>query len=176
MRHRKTWTAILRNMKGVVMAVTEDQIEAIQRRLGAVEDELAIIRLVASYGPLVDSGSPGLAPALFAAEGVYDVSYGRMTGPEAFSALLQSPEHQGAIATGIAHVMGLPWVRLDGDRAVAVNCTQLYLRDGEGYRIFRVAHNVWKLERQKDGWKIIERVNRLIGDGDEARALLEAAI
>ncbi|WP_394658517.1 nuclear transport factor 2 family protein [uncultured Novosphingobium sp.] len=152
------------------------RLDALEKRLGAVEDELAVIRLVASYGPLVDSGSPDLAPDLFAEDGVYDVSYGRMTGPAAFSELLKHSEHLDAIKGGIAHVMGLPWVRIDGDHAIAVNCTQLYLRRDDGYAIFRVAQNVWKLERRPQGWKIIERTNRLIGDGDDARAMLEAAI
>lgn len=152
------------------------RLDALEKRLGIAEDELAIIRLVASYGPLVDSGSPDLAPDLLAEDGVYDVSYGRMTGPAAFSALLKDPEHLNAVKSGIAHVMGLPWVRVDGDRAVAINCTQIYLRKDGEYAIFRIAQNVWKLERRPQGWKIIERTNRLIGEGDDARALLEAAI
>lgn len=163
-------------MEGMQMTELAKRLEAIEKRLGKAEDELAIIRLVASYGPLVDSGSPSLAPDLFAEDGVYDVSYGRMSGPAAFSALLSHPEHLVAINNGIAHVMGLPWVRVEGDSAVAINCTQLYLRKDDGYAIFRVAQNVWKLERQAQGWKIIERTNRLIGDGDDARALLEAAV
>jgi hypothetical protein len=158
------------------MADTEDRISALERRLGIVEDELEIIRLVASYGPLVDTGDPHLAPALMAPDGVYDVSYGRMVGRDAFSALLSSDEHRAAIRNGIAHVMGLPWVRVSGDRAVAINATQLYLKDGEGFTVFRVAQNVWNLTRTTEGWTIVERVNRLIGPGDEARALLEKAV
>ncbi len=159
------------------MSSLEQRMDTLEARTRAAEDELAIIRLVASYGPLVDCGRDDLAPALFAADGVYDVSYGRMTGPDAFADLLRGPDHQGMLARGIAHVMGLPWVRVDGDAAVAINCTQLYLRDGDGFTVFRVAQNTWKLARTPDGgWAIRERINRLIGDDGEARDLLLNAI
>lgn len=154
----------------------ERRLDALESRLKATEDELAIIRLVASYGPLVDCGSTDLAPALFAENGVYDVSYGRMSGPDAFSQLLKGAEHQRLLESGIAHVMGLPWVRVEHDNAVAINSTQLYLKDEQGYSIFRVAQNLWKLSRTAEGWKVVERINRLIGNDGEARALLHGAI
>jgi hypothetical protein len=154
----------------------EERLAALERRLNAAEDELAIIRLVASYGPLVDCGHTQLAPALFTAEGVYDVSYGRMVGHAPFSEMLQGTDHQQVVRDGIAHVMGLPWVRVTGDSAIAVNSTQLYRRDGEGYSIFRVAQNEWKLARTPQGWKITERKNRLIGPDGEAVGLLKQAV
>jgi hypothetical protein len=158
------------------MSGTEARLAALERRLEAAEDELAIIRLVASYGPLVDCGDTQLAPALFTAEGVYDVSYGRMVGHGPFSAMLQGKEHQQFLKDGIAHVMGLPWVRVTGDLAIAINATQLYRRDGDGYSIFRVAQNEWKLARTPEGWKITERTNRLIGPDGAAVSLLKQAV
>ena len=156
------------------MAGIEDRLEQIERRLAAAEDELAIIRLVASYGPLVDTGRTDLAPQLIAKDGIYDVLNARL-GRDEFSTMLSQDEHQELVRDGIAHVMGLPWVRIDGDRATAVNCTQLYHKTVNGYQVFRVAQNVWNLVRTKEGWKIQERFNRLIGEGDDARALLESA-
>lgn len=155
----------------------EHRLLAIEKRMRAAEDELAIIRLIASYGPLIDCGSMERGPALFASDGVYDLSYGRTTGPDAFANLLRGPEHHALLAQGVAHVMGLPWVRVNGDDAIATNTTQLFLREPDGYSIFRVAQNVWKLKRQDDGqWLIAERFNRLIGEDNEARDLLVAAI
>jgi hypothetical protein len=158
------------------MSGTEERLAAIERRLNSAEDELAIIRLVASYGPLVDCGNTQQAPALFTAEGVYDVSYGRIVGHGPFSEMLRGEQHQQFVKDGIAHVMGLPWVRVTGDRAIAVNSTQLYLRNGEGYSIFRVAQNEWKLARTPQGWRVTERTNRLIGPDGEAVGLLKQAI
>ncbi|HEY6868378.1 MAG TPA: nuclear transport factor 2 family protein [Novosphingobium sp.] len=158
------------------MTSIEQRLAALEARTRAAEDELAIIRLVASYGPLVDTGRDDLAPALFTADGVYDVSHGRLAGPEAFAQLLRHQEHHDTLRQGIAHIMGLPWVRVEGDHAVATNCTTLFLREGDGYRTFRVAQNVWKLVRTPDGWKISERTNRLIGSDGEAPALLASAV
>lgn len=159
------------------MADLEKRVAKLEAGLRAAEDELAIIRLVASYGPLIDCGSLELGPALFDTDGVYDLSYGRTTGPAEFTALLKTDAHQDLLKQGVAHVMGLPWVRVTGDTAVAINSTQLFLREEEGYSIFRVAHNVWKLARLADGsWAIKERINRLIGEGDETRDLLLPAI
>ncbi len=156
------------------MTDTPDRLEALERRLAALEDELAVIRLVASYGPQVDSGRPDLAPRLMADNGIYDVMGVRMTTAQ-FEEMLSGGEHQGVVREGIAHVMGLPWVRVEGDKATAVNCTQLYHKVDDGYEVFRVAQNLWHCERIGGQWKIVERFNRLIGEGDEARALLERA-
>ena len=159
------------------MTDTDRRLTALETRLQAAEDEIAIIRLVASYGPLVDSGSVDHAPALFAPNGVYDINIGRMTGPRAIADMLGGAGHQDLLTKGIAHVMGLPWVRLDGDTAVAVNCTRLYMCDAAGYSLFRVAQNVWKLQRQTDRtWAVVERTNRLIGDDHAARDLLHNAL
>lgn len=152
-----------------------NRLETLERRVTALEDEVAILRLVASYGPLVDTGKTDLAPELFTESGVYDVSYGHLN-VQAFQELLAGNEHQTVVREGIAHVMGLPYIRIDGDKALVINATQLYKRDGDGYTIFRIAQNVWKLVRTTQGWKIQERVNRLIGNNDEARALLESAV
>lgn len=154
----------------------QPSIEDLAARLAAVEDELAIIRLVASYGPLVDTGDPQAPAHIIATDGVYDVGGGmRLEGREAFTQMLSGSDHQDIVAGGIVHAMGLPWVRVDGDKAIATNTTQLFQRDGDGYSIFRVAQNVWHLERGPDGWQIRERYNRLIGPDGEAVNLLRNA-
>lgn len=159
------------------MTDTDQRLTALETRLQAAEDEIAIIRIVASYGPMVDSGSVDHAPALFAPHGVYDSNDARLNGPRAIADMLGERGHQDLLAKGIAHVMGLPWVRLNGDTAVAVNCSRLYMCEAAGYSLFRVAQNVWKLQRQTDGtWTVVERTNRLIGDNHESRDLLHNAL
>lgn len=154
----------------------EERLAALEARMAAAEDELAIIRLIAGYGPMVDCGLPGPATALFVADGVYDIDLGRMDGARAFHDMLAEPTSQARVAQGIAHVMGLPMVTLDGDRATAVNPTFVFMREGEGYGIWRVAQNVWELAKIGGVWKIVHRTNRLVDDGGEARALLERAV
>lgn len=159
------------------MVELADRIAMLEERLLAAEDELAIIRLIASYGPLIDSGSTDRGPALFDTEGVYDVNFGRMTGPDEFSELLRGAGHQRLIGQGVVHAMGLPWVRVNGNEAIAINCTQMFIKEGGGYPTLRAAHNVWKLAKSPDGgWMIRERTNRLIGEDGKARNLLLASI
>lgn len=159
------------------MTDLEHRMAALEARLQAAEDELAIICLVAIYGGLVDSGSTELAPQLSGAKGIYDLSYGCVAGAEGVAGLLRMKDHQELLAAGVAHVIGLPWVRVCGDEATAINSTQLFQRDGEGYSIFRVDHNVWKLKRKDDsGWTISERINRLIGPDGQSIDLLEQSV
>jgi hypothetical protein len=46
----------------------------------ALEDELAIHKVIACYGPAVDAGDGAGATAVFTDDGVYDVDVGRMEG------------------------------------------------------------------------------------------------
>ena len=153
----------------------EDRIAALESRLATMADELAIIRILASYGPKVDCGLPGPATRLFGPGAVFDSDLGLLEGNQAYHDMLADPVSQGRVETGIGHVMGLPVVTLDGDRATAVNPTMVFTRDGEGYKVWRVAQNVWEFERIGGEWKIVRRTNRLVGSDDLARALLEGA-
>lgn len=158
------------------MSASEVTIAALAERLQKVEDELAIIRLIASYGPLVDCGSVEDAPGLFTDFAAYDVDGGAMLGAQAIASMLAGDLHQSCLRSGIAHAMGLPWVQLDVDAAIATNTTQVFLRDGETFRPWRVAQNVWRLERSGGRWRVTGRTNRLIGDNGEAIRILDEAV
>lgn len=153
-----------------------DRIETLERRLASAEDELAVIRVLASYGPLVDTGLAEAAPGLFADDGVYDTDLGPMHGARAIAELFAGEVHQKMVARGIGHVVGLPMVTVDGDRATAVCPAFVFLCRREGYGIWRVSQNVWELKRIDGGWKVVYRTNRLVDGSGEARALLERAI
>jgi SnoaL-like domain len=60
--------------------MSDDRLDRLERRLTALEDERDIARLIASYGPLVDSGEAERVAALWAVDGVYDVEDWLMTG------------------------------------------------------------------------------------------------
>ena len=51
----------------------EARLAALEQRLRRVEDELAIGRLMASYGPLVVAGDADAVAGLWAEDGEYDV-------------------------------------------------------------------------------------------------------
>ena len=61
--------------------MTEQRLAELEARLRRIEDERAIERMIASYGPLVDAGEADAVAAMWAPDGVYDVENWLMTGP-----------------------------------------------------------------------------------------------
>ena len=127
-----------------------------------------ITQVIAAYGPAVDSGDAEAAAALFTEAGWYEVVGGRLEGRQAIADMVRGDAHQGLLQRGVAHVMGLPSITVDGHRAVAVNHTTVYL---EG-RVWRVAANRWELAHTAEGWRISGRTNRLLDGSAASRDLL----
>lgn len=157
------------------MTVTD--YDALAARLQAVEDRLAIIQLLASYGPAVDSGDAEATAGIWTADGVYDSYPAPMHGHDDLVAMVGSDLHQGLINGGCAHLIGMPQVEVHGDTAVATGYSMLCVRDEatDGFRVWRVSANRWELTRTPTGWRTTNRVNRLLDGSAQARALLGAA-
>ena len=155
----------------------DDLVAALERRLRRVEDELAILRVLSTYGPAVDSGASDAAAALWTEDGVYDVGgVARPRGRDELSALWEGDQHQGFVARGSAHLTAAPVVTLDGDLATAVGYSVVCLRDGDGYEVWRIAANRWRLTRTPEGWRIVERYNRVLDGTAEPRSVLREAL
>ena len=103
--------------------------------------------------------------------------------------MLKTPGHQAAIAGGLAHFCGLPYVEIDGDTATVVSYLQILTPHpnaephevpnhgtSRGFRIHRVGANRWDLVRTTDGWKIKRRTLRPLDGSEPARELLRHAI
>ena len=162
---------------------------ALEDRLRAVEDKLAIYHLIASHPPAADTGTESYYVNAFAEDGVIDLGTKTATGNDKIGAVVKTPEHQAAIAGGLCHFAGLPRVTLHGDTAVAISYLQVILPDrkaepvelsghgiSSGYRIHRLGVNRWDLKRTKDGWKVTRRAYRMLDGTEDARALLRGAI
>ena len=153
--------------------MTEDRLAALESRLARVEDELAITRLIASYGPLVDAGDADAVAALWAENGSYDVEGWEMRSRADVRAMVLSPQHQGLIAAGCTHFLGPVVVSVDGDTAVAVCESLLVVQHRERFHVARAGANRFELARHAGGWEIVHRTTRAL-DGDAgARDLLE---
>jgi hypothetical protein len=148
--------------------VNDDILERLQR----LEDERAIARLIASYGPLVDSGSADDAAELWALDGSYDVEGWTMGSRADVRAMVSSSSHQKLVAGGCCHFLGPAVVTVTGDTAVAVCESLVLIRDGEGYRVWRAAANHFALERIDGGWQIAKRKSRVLDGNPEAHSLL----
>lgn len=153
----------------------EDRLAALEARLQRVEDELAITRLVASYGPLVDAGAADEVADLWAEDGEYDVEGWHMRSRADVREMVRSDGHQHLIGGGCAHFLGPAHVRLDGDDAVAV-CESLLVRHRDGaFSVRRAGANHFRLRREPDGWRVAHRTTRALDGSADARALLVGA-
>ena len=163
----------------------------LEHRLRAIEDRLEIYNLIASHPPSADTGAKAYAEAVYTEDGVFDRGPGltSTTGNKAMGALLASPDHQAAIAGGLAHFTGLPHVTINGDEAVVISYLQILAprKTGEpievpnhgasrGYHIHRVVTNRWELTRTPNGWKIKRRTLRLVDGSEPSREILRGAL
>ena len=160
------------------MATTEDRIALLETELNKLKDCEAIRQLLARYGPLADSADTDArrraAGELFAEDGVYDLAEDwQGSGPKAIGELLNNPDHLDLIGHGSAHVMGLPYIVLDGDQASALSYSRVYRHRNGVFNVWRVSINYWQCVRVGGQWKVQRRSNRLLDGSADARALLE---
>jgi hypothetical protein len=169
-----------------------ERLEALEGRLQSLEDQVALYQLMSAYGPLVDSGDADATADLWIEDGVYDWGAGPRTqdgdvsvkegsaggayGRAAIAQMVRGPYHQAIIDGGAGHVTGLPHIVLSGDTAVAISYSRLYRRDGDNFRVWRVAANRWAFVRTAEGWRVKTRINRVLDGGEEARTLLRTGI
>ena len=173
------------------MSDTEARLAALEKRVHELEDQVALYQLMSAYGPLVDSGDAEATAALWTEDGVYDWGGGPkpVAGPPvkegpagaaysqaAIADMVRGPYHQEIIHGGSGHVIGLPHVVLDGDTAVATSYSRLYRREGDNFRVWRVGANKWEFVRTPEGWRVKNRVNRVLNGDEEPRQLLRSGI
>jgi uncharacterized protein (TIGR02246 family) len=156
--------------------MTRDSLETFNQRLRVLEDREAIRDLIASYGPLADTGDARAIAALWIDDGVYDVvGFAQARGHAAIAALIEGPVHQALLADGCAHVLGPVAVTLQGDRAMARGHSVVFRNGTNGFEAHRVSANRWTLVRtaggEYGGWRVAHRANALL-DGDAAARIL----
>jgi hypothetical protein len=154
----------------------EQRLAALEARVHLLEDENALHRLMTSYGPAVDSGSADEAGALWTTDGTYETDGGPgvMEGSAGVAAMVRGRGHQ-SLLPNCAHQVGPGVVKVDGDRAEATTYSRVYLRDGDSFRVWRVAVNEWHFVRTGAGWRVQRRINRRLGH-PESTALLRHAL
>jgi hypothetical protein len=157
------------------MADTDDRLAVLERRIALLEDQIAIYQLMAAYGPAADSGSTRQATSLWAEDGVYDLHSRVMIGRDEIAQELEGEWHQGLIAQGSGHIVSMPHVVIEGDRAVATCHSRLYRREGDAYRVISCSANRWEFARGAHGWQVTRRTSRRLDGSKESHALLAQA-
>lgn len=152
--------------------MVEDRLAALEKRLQQLEDTQEITQLIASYGPLVDSGSADEVGAIWEQDGVYDVDEGHFDGREQIIAMVNSTAHHRWIDGGCAHFLGPAHVSTSGDEAVAVCHSLMVVRTDGKFRLRRATAHHWQLRRGADGWQVAVRTSRVLDGRSESPALL----
>ena len=144
-----------------------ERFTAIERRLRALEDQVAIYQIVCGYGYAVDGLNGDAVGALYAPEGVYAIAdTGTISGRKAIAAITALPAHLDLVRNGCAHMSTLPHVVIDGDRASATCHTLVVTKGEDGFFVLRLSASRLELSRDaRDGWRIDQRQNYLL-DGD----------
>ena len=154
----------------------EATVRSLEKRVGELEDQLAVYNLMFSYGPAADSGSAQAAAHLWTADGVYDVGdLAAMTGHTELQNMYEGATHQALIKRGSIHLTASPVVAISGDSAVATCYSLVFTHEDGAYKIWRMSSNRWEMVRESGRWRIKRRSNRLLNGSEQARALLASA-
>lgn len=156
--------------------MTDDRLAELETRLKRIEDERAIERMIASYGPLVDAGEADAAAKLWAVDGAYDVEGWPMRSRAEVAAMVASDAHQGLLGRGCAHYLGPAVATVHGDEAIAVCESLVVVRRGDGYVVWRAAANHFRLNRIDGRWQIVDRTTRTLDGRAESRVLLSDGV
>jgi len=151
-------------------------VRALEERVQRLEDQVALYRLISSYGLSVDSGTGEVTAGLWTEDGVYDFDSSRLHGRAEIEGMVRSEGHQSLIRNGAAHVLALPLVTIDGDTAVATGYSRVYRREGDGFGVWRVSANRWEFVRGPGGWQATSRVNHMLDGSETARAILRRGV
>ena len=149
-----------------------DRLDRLERRVRELEDEAAIGRLIAGYGPLADSSQGDALRGMWVEEGgSYELQGYHFTSAD-MAQTVASELHHRFVSRGCAHTLGPARIWLRGDTAVALNYSVVFVYDGGRWVAERVAANRWNLTRTADGWRVRRRVNRVLDGGPEGVAIL----
>ncbi|HEX7819545.1 MAG TPA: nuclear transport factor 2 family protein [Sphingobium sp.] len=148
--------------------------QSVEARLLALEDRQAIYQLICGYGYSVDGCNTASVGNCYVDDGVYAVGdLPSFVGREAIEAITRDPGHLGLVAAGCAHLSSLPFVVIEGDRAVATCHTMVPMHGEKGFFIGRLSASRIEVARQPDGsWKIVHRQNYMLDGKPEGPALL----
>lgn len=155
----------------------EARLAAMEARLRKAEDQLEILNLLNTYGPLVDSATAQPAGELWVEGGGYSFTLPeggdkRLVAPDEIAGMYGWPGHLDLVKTGCAHLTATPKISVKGDEAEAVGYSVVILREEDRWFLWRAAVNHWTLRRTDAGWRIVERYNRALNGSEESLATM----
>ncbi|RIA45486.1 SnoaL-like protein [Hephaestia caeni] len=145
----------------------------LEKRLRSIEDRLEIYQLVTGYGYAVDGLNAEAVGNCYMGDGVYALGDDRAyRGRDHIAGITGEEQHLGYVAGGCAHISTVPYIVVEGDRAVATCHTMVARHRGDGFYIARLSASRLELARDEGAkWRIAHRQNYLL-DGDPAAPAL----
>jgi hypothetical protein len=156
-------------------------------------DLLQITNLLAGSAMSSDVSSESFQLRLYAEDAVMDrsASLPNYLGRVEIAAIMREPDHVDFVDRGLLHLAAQPYIRVDGDSAVACGYLQVVRTDpdakppenGEGAYVstgpslWMVTANEWRFERIDGSWLMVARIIRdaLSAEGrDLIRGVLES--
>jgi hypothetical protein len=152
--------------------VTKYKLADIETRLRKVEDQLEIIQLISRYGIATDSANWPALEQVWAKDAAYRIAdIGNFEGHEGLQKLVSGDYGQELVKFGCAHVASIPYIVVDGDKAVATN-HGILLRHLDGkFFVERITATRWEFERVDGRWLAKLRLNEILKENERARAL-----
>ena len=139
-----------------------------------LEDRQAIYQTICGYGYAMDGCNAPEVGSFYTEDGVYAVAdVGAFEGREAVEAITRRPTHLALVAAGCAHMSTVPYVVIEGDRAIATCHTMVARHGDDGFFVGRLSASRIQLSRQADGtWQIAHRQNYMLDGNPQGSAML----
>ncbi|MDO6415265.1 nuclear transport factor 2 family protein [Sphingomonas sp. BIUV-7] len=149
-------------------------------------DLMVIQNLLAGSAWSADVGETAFQTNLYAEDAVMDLGgeRGAVRGRAAVVGMIVNDGHKSARADGMTHVAAQPFIRISGDKAVAVGYIQIIVTDPASPErslagspaahpliTVRMTANRWEFARREGRWQITRRTIRA-APSPEALALL----
>lgn len=157
----------------------EEEVAELVRRVGELEDLIAVYQVIASYGASVDGGATPEAGLLWTEDCWFDSDSSNAgdTGLHGRASIdAMAARSVGAGEAGVAHLTHLPIVKVDGDHALVVGHSAAAVQQGDAVKIWRVSANRWELDRVDGRWLIRQRTNRHLDGSAESKAILSRGV
>lgn len=157
-------------------------------RIITAEDKLEILTLLSGSAFSSDVASESYWTKMFTQDAVFDQGQERQyKGLEEILKIVNAPDQQQAIKSGMTHLAMLPHVTLKGDSAIATGYLLIAMPDtaashvnlpgkgvSPGFSIYQLTVNKWQLLRTTEGWKVTQRTVRPITSIDSRNILKQA--
>lgn len=143
------------------LILADDERGDLDARLGRIEDELAVRRVLHDYGYHLDNGDWASYASLFAEKGRWEGGLGAAVGPEAIERMLEESlgsSRESSELHETLHLMTNPRIDIDADGVSSVSKYTFVVTGGDESPELRIhAHYRDRLVEEDGEWKILER-------------------